>query len=110
MSANTQSSSTAWIPQPLVHRTARDELHSIPEPYPQAFKKIIREASSCRHPAEHSRITTLHDGDLYRVRVGKWRGVIDYHLGQVRLLRVAHRESIYDESSMELARCRRFDG
>lgn len=110
MSAGTQSSPTTSTQGPLAHRAARDELESIPEPYPEAITSILREASNCQHPAEHSRIDTLHDGDLYRVRVGKWRAVIDYHMACVRLLRVGHRETIYDESSMALARCRRFDG
>lgn len=110
MSAATEPATANGIQTPLAHRSARDELHSIPDPYPSAITSIIHEASTLRHPAEHARIDTLHDGDLYRIRVGKWRAVIDYHMARVRLLRVGHRETIYDENSMELARCRRFDG
>lgn len=110
MSAATEPSEPQRIQRPLAHRSARDELHSIPDPYPSAITSIIHQASTLRHPAEHPRIDTLHDGDLYRIRVGKWRAVIDYHMGRIRLLRVGHRERIYDESSMDKARCRRYDG
>lgn len=87
----------------LAHEKALTELSELPTEKIDAILETATEAAEEDHPLEHPHITKLDVADVYRLREGDYRAILDYRLGRVRILKVGHRNSIYERQSLRTA-------
>lgn len=93
---------------PLAHKAVLREFRHIPESVEARIRECARDASARDHPAEHECIERMggqHE-ELFRLRVGDYRAILDYHMGHVRVLLVKHRQTAYREDNLSKARVR----
>lgn len=91
------------LPRVLAHHKALSELGQLPCEKIEAIIETCIEAAEADHPLEHNHIRKLDVADVYRLREGDYRAIIDYQMGQVRILKAAHRKEIYDRRSLRTA-------
>ena len=88
------------LPSVLAHRKALTEMGELSK---EGIEKLIdnaQEAAEKDHPLEHGRVQKIEREDIYRLRQGDYRALIDYKLGQVRILLVGHRKNVYSKDSL----------
>lgn len=92
----------------LAHRAVLREFEQLPDDAEQALRDELDAARALPHPGEHSKIDRMggqHD-ELFRLRVGDYRAILDYHMGHIRVLVVAHRQNAYREDNLAKAKLR----
>lgn len=92
----------------LAHRAVLREFETIPDDAERTIRDAIDEARALPHPGEHPKIDRMggqHD-ELFRLRVGDYRAILDYRMGHVRLLVVATRQNAYREDNLAKAKVR----
>lgn len=89
-----------YLPSVLAHRKALSELKECPSDTIEKVVKTAKEAAEKNHPLEHGRVQKIEREDIYRLRQGDYRALIDYKLGQVRILLVGHRKNVYSKDSL----------
>lgn len=87
----------------LVHRRVEsDELADVPSDVRERITDAVREAAALEGPSHHPKIRCLAGHrDLYRLRVGDYRAILDTDLGRVRVLKVAHRQDAYTDDALQ---------
>lgn len=84
----------------VIHRAAHRELENIPESEKTSIKAIAQEASTYKQPSDHSDIKLMRDTNgMFRIRSGKYRALCDLEPPNLRILKIKHRETVYDEVS-----------
>lgn len=91
------------LPSVLAHRKALTELGELSREGIERMIESAKEAAEKDHPLEHGKVAKIEKENLYRLRQGSYRALIDYKLGQVRILLVAHRKDVYDTNKLTKA-------
>lgn len=102
----TKAKGSKWFT--VAHRSAINELNSIPSSEATSIKAIAQEASKLKKPSNHPDIRLMrHSNNMSRIRSGQYRALCDLKPPNFRLLLVDQREYVYDR--IEEAKSRQTD-
>lgn len=93
--------------EPVIHATARRELDDLDDATADALTDAIVAVAERRQPSDHPKVKPLEgQPGLLRVRSGDVRAILELKKPELRVLRVGHRETVYDCVDDEVAKRR----
>lgn len=82
---------------PVVHTTAKRELEELDADTRERLTDVLTEVAETRSPTTHEKTKQLEgQSGLFRVRVGNIRAICELQKPELRILRIGHRQNVYD--------------
>jgi mRNA-degrading endonuclease RelE of RelBE toxin-antitoxin system len=82
---------------PVLHRTAKRELDDLDASDRERLTDVFKDVAETRSPTTHEKVRQLEgQTDLFRVRVGTVRAICTLQKPELRILRIGHRQNVYD--------------
>jgi len=82
---------------PVLHTTAERELHELDDADRERLTETLKDVAETRSPTTHEKTKQLEgQSGLFRVRVGNIRAICKLRKPELRILRIGHRQNVYD--------------
>lgn len=96
--------------QPLLHVSARRELHSLPTHDRRELRRVIKDVAASPQPSHHEKCKQMEgQPEVFRIRTGDCRAVCTLQKPALYVLRIGKRNGVYQEIDTVIANRRPAD-